>query len=58
MKRKPTAAQLDNLKTLTDTELVFVQQCITDKRLRSQVLTLINTGNTGALKAIIQLFRK
>ena len=58
MQQKPTAAQLEKLKTLSDTERAFILQCVTDKRLRSQVLTLIDTGDIGELKAIIQRFRK
>lgn len=46
------------LKTLSDTERAFILQCVTDKQLRSQVLTLIDTGDICELKAIIQRFRK
>ena len=58
MQQKPTAAQLEKLKTLSDTERAFILQCVTDKQLRSQVLTLIDTGDICELKAIIQRFRK
>ena len=58
MQQKPTAAQLEKLKTLSDTERAFILQCVTDKQLRAQVLTLIDTGDICELKAIIQQFRK
>lgn len=51
--KKLTAAQLENLAALNDTELAFVRKCVKNPRFRSEILAIIDRGDQEKLRAYI-----